>query len=354
MPNTKLTQLCGSDTLLRDRYRILRVLGRGGFGVTFLAKDMLLPSTPVCVVKQLCPKVNNPVALERAKRRFWQEAKTLSQLGSHSQIPLLLDYFTLDDEFYLVQDYIRGTTLTREVRRSGPLSEPAVKRFLREILPVLTYIHNHKVIHRDIKPPNIIRCHDDGRLVLIDFGAVKDQLAIASESNPRAASTQFIGTVGFAPPEQIALRPTFASDIYALGMTCLFMLTAKTPLEFEYHPETGEIDWQPDISISAHFAKVLERMLKITVSERYQKPEEVLRALELESHLDNLSQCMHTLPHPTLHDDSSSEAESRSQSPTYYSPTQKAASQIRSWRSRLKKREQLRSQRRLAYPTTPL
>ncbi len=363
LKDSKLAHLCGSETLLHNRYQILRILGRGGFGVTFLARDATLPSAPLCVVKQLCPKVSTPIALERAKRRFWQEAKTLSQVGNHSQIPLLLDYFTIDDEFYLVQDYVRGTTLTREVRRSGLFTETAVKQFLREILPVLQYIHNRGVIHRDIKPPNIIRCRDDGRLVLIDFGAVKDQLSISETELSKAASTQFIGTVGFAPPEQVALRPTFASDIYALGITCLYLLTGKTPLEFEYDAETGEISWQSLVSVTPHFAALLDKMIKVSLAERYQRVDEVLRALDLESHLDQLSKCMHTLPHPTLasrinasqaHVDDVPSINGRDAANGYHTPTQRAAAQIRSWRSRLQERESRRSRSPFAYPTMPM
>lgn len=227
---TQLGRLCGSKTLFRKRYRVLKTLGRGGFGVTFLARDMVLPGYPFCVIKQLCPKVNNPAALAKASERFQREAKTLSQLGSHSQIPRLLDYFQIGDDFYLVQEYIPGATLVKEVRKHGPQSEAQVRKFLVEILPVLSYIHSQQVIHRDIKPPNIIRCADDGRLVLIDFGAVKEGIVEAvDDDTQKAPSTNFVGTVGFAPPEQLALRPSYASDIYAIGVTCLFLLTGHPP-----------------------------------------------------------------------------------------------------------------------------
>lgn len=231
--NSQLRTLCRSGQLFRDRYRILKVLGRGGFGVTFLAQDVALPASPLCVIKQLSPKVRNPLSLERAKVRFRREARILSQLGSHSQIPMLLDYFTIKGEFFLVQEFVQGDTLAKEVRRSGTLGELQVKRFLQEILPVIHYIHHHRVIHRDIKPPNIIRCREHQRLVLIDFGAVRECLAGADETGYRAPTTQFVGTLGFAPPEQLALRPTFASDIYALGVTCLYLLTGHSPVEFE-------------------------------------------------------------------------------------------------------------------------
>jgi len=145
-------QLHKPGDMFRERYRIVKVLASGGFGVTYMAQDGGIPGSPLCVIKQLCPKVSNPLALERAKRRFRKEAKVLAKVGSHSQIPRLLDYFTINDGFYLVQEYIPGQVLTREVRRCGLYREQEAKQFFRDILPVLKFIHRCKIIHRDIKP----------------------------------------------------------------------------------------------------------------------------------------------------------------------------------------------------------
>jgi len=232
---TYLGQICGSQQLFHDRYEIRKLLGRGGFGVTFLARDLGLPGSPLCVIKQLCPKVQDATALQKARQRFEQEAKSLGRLGSHSQIPQLLNYFETNGDFYLIQEYVRGSTLTKEVRRSGTFSEEKVKAFLQELLPLLRYVHKNRVIHRDIKPPNLLRCEDDGRLVLIDFGAVKERIAIVDHSSIRT-STQFVGTIGFAPPEQLSLRPVYASDLYAVGVTCLYLLTGKAPIEYRQSP----------------------------------------------------------------------------------------------------------------------
>ncbi|NEQ31549.1 MAG: serine/threonine protein kinase [Leptolyngbya sp. SIO4C5] len=332
---SQLRNLCRSGQLFRDRYRILRVLGRGGFGVTFLAQDAALPGSPLCVIKQLSPKVRNPLSLERAKVRFKREARILSQLGSHSQVPMLLDYFMIKGEFFLVQEFVQGDTLAKEVRRSGILSEPKVKQFLQEILPVVRYIHHHRVIHRDIKPPNIIRCRDYQRLVLIDFGAVRECIAEADESGYRAPTTQFVGTMGFAPPEQLALRPTYASDIYALGVTCLFLLTGKSPIEFDGNAKTGELHWQKSVDIGPHFASVLAKMLKPDVRDRYQQVEEVERALQLEPYYSSLSDCLNTQPRAN----SSFEMEAVTPMDSYLTPIQKRAAAIRSWRSRRKAKE---------------
>ncbi|MGG6297845.1 protein kinase domain-containing protein [Leptolyngbya sp. AN02str] len=332
-----LNEMCRSGNLFRDRYKIMKALGRGGFGVTFLARDAQLPGNPVCVIKQLCPKVSNPTTFERACERFEREAKTLSQLGSHAQIPRLLDYFQQEGEFYLVQEYVHGCTLAKEVRQNGPASEYKVKQFLVEILPVLEFIHSQQVIHRDIKPPNIIRCQDDGRLVLIDFGAVKERIAELENTTQKGHTTQFVGTIGFAPPEQLALRPTYASDLYAIGVTCLFMLTGRPPMEFEYDPITGELCWENDVAVSDHFGKILSKLLKVSVRERYQSVGEVMRALELEPYLDNLADCMNKPRRPLVVPEPIATLEPPV--PIGRSPFSKTADQIRGWRKRLQQRQ---------------
>jgi serine/threonine-protein kinase len=330
----QLGQLSGKRQLFRNRYRILHSLGRGGFGVTFLARDCSLPGFPECVIKQLCPKVNNVAVLERACERFEREAKTLAQLGSHAQIPRLLDYFETDGEFFLVQEYIRGANLAKIVKQKGVLTEGATKQFLLEILPVLQYVHQNQVIHRDIKPLNIIRCEDDGRLVLIDFGAVKE-IAEIGDYSQQSSTTQFVGTVGFAPPEQLTLRPIYASDIYALGVTCLYMMTGRPPMEFDTDPVTGEIVWQSLLSVSDYFGKILTKMLKISPADRYQSVAQLMRALQLEPYLDNLADCMNTQPRTA-----NSEPIVEQGGDRYLSPIARKAQEIRNWRARQQARQQ--------------
>ncbi len=292
--NTELCQACGSKLLLRDRYRVLQALGQGGFGATFLAKDESLPGQPYCVIKQLRPTATAPHVMQMARELFEREAQTLGRIGNHPQVPRLLDYFEANQEFYLVQEYVSGSTLQQEVKRSGPLSEAGVKQFLSEILPVLQYIHSHQVIHRDIKPANLIRRDQDCKLVLIDFGAVKNQVnpAAASASEQTALTSYAIGTPGFAPPEQMAMRPVYASDIYALGVTCIYLLTGRSPKDLDYDPATGELMWQKYVHISDHFAGVLKKMLEVSVRHRYQTANEIFRALDLEPYLDSLANSM--------------------------------------------------------------
>ncbi|MUG99876.1 protein kinase [Scytonema sp. UIC 10036] len=286
-------QSCGSRLLMRDRYRIIKALGQGGFGATFLAEDEALPGEPSCVIKQLRPSGTAPHILQMARELFEREAVTLGRIGNHPQVPRLLDYFEDREQFYLVQEYINGLTLQQEIKRNGVYSEAAVKQFLSELLPLLQYIHERKVIHRDIKPANIIRRSQDCRLVLIDFGAVKNQVQTLTNQSEQTALTAYaIGTPGFAPPEQMAMRPVFASDIYALGVTCIYLLSGKSPKDIDYNPTTGEMQWERLVCISDHLSEVLRKMLEVSVRNRYQTAEEVLRALALEPYLDSLAQSM--------------------------------------------------------------
>lgn len=310
-------QACGARLLLRARYQVIQPLGQGGFGATFLAKDISLPGQPSCVVKQLRPSSSSPRVLEMARELFKREAKTLGKLGDHPQIPRLLDYFEVEQQFYLVQEYVKGSTLKQEVKQSGRLNESDVKNFLLEILPVVQYIHSQGVIHRDIKPANIIRRVQDNHLVLIDFGAVKDHVSqtILLDPADQSANTKFsVGTFSFAPPEQMAMRPIYASDIYALGMTCLYLLTGKSPKDLDFDGATGEIVWQPQVQLSPNFSRILDKMLKPMVGHRFQSAADVIKALKGEFEdadlLDGLATQFNgsnrTVEEPTIFNDESS------------------------------------------------
>ncbi len=270
--------LADDEGLLANRYQIFKILGRGGFAITYLARNVYLPGQPLCVIKHLVPKFTNPSLLTIAKWRFYVEARTLSHLGSHSQIPLLIDYFRKDGEMYLVQEYVPGDTLFEAIRSHTAKTEAEVQNFLVEMLHLLTYVHSCRLVHRDIKPQNIIHCSTDNRLVLIDFGAVADREG--SHQDDQRLTIKAIGTPGYAPPEQISGQPVYASDIYALGMTCIFLLTSKEPIYFAVDPRTCEIRWRSGVQISDNLADIIDKMIRISLTDRYQSTVQVLQAID--------------------------------------------------------------------------
>ena len=197
--------------ILDERYEIIKCLGQGAFGHTFIAEDTKQPSNPTCVVKQLKPKNSQPKLLAKAKQLFNCEAETLELLGEHPQIPRLLAHLEIEGEFYLVEEYIEGQTLAEELIEQNTLSEAQVISIVSELLNILTFVHQNKIIHRDIKPSNIIRRQKDGKLFLIDFGAVK-------EYDGETLWGTIIGTPGYIPSEQSLGFSGFYSDIYAVGV----------------------------------------------------------------------------------------------------------------------------------------
>ena len=335
-PNARLCKTCGSKLWLRDRYRVLGALGRGGFGATFLARDQSLPGYPSCVIKQLRPTTEVPNLLEMARDLFQREANILGKIGNHPQLPRLLDYFEIAHEFYLVQEHVSGSTLQKEVKHGGPFTESGVKQFLTEILPVVQYIHSHEIIHRDIKPANLIRRAQDKQLVMIDFGAVKDKVnpPTIDPSDQTALTAYAIGTPGYAPPEQMAMRPVYASDLYAIGVTCVFLLTGQSPKDLPYDPQTGELRWQDYAVVSSHFSKVLRKLLDISVHSRYQMAADVLRDLDMEPYLDSLSQNMAFAAAGSTTSSSCTETSVQSEEVSRVSPSSRMAEAIRARRER--------------------
>ncbi len=270
-----------SSKLLNNRYRILQVLGAGGFGKTFLAEDTHLPSRRRCVIKQLKPTTQSKALYQIVKERFQREAVILEALGTGSdQIPTLYAYFTQGEEFYLVQEWVEGETLKHAVETQGTSSEATVKQILIDLLPVLDYVHQKRLIHRDIKPENVILRRRDQRPVLIDFGAVKEAMGAVLRPQDHSASSIVIGTPEFMPPEQSAGRPVYSSDLYSLALTAVYLLTGKLPQELGTHPETAEVTWRsaaPDVS--PDFAQVLNKAMRLDCRKRYGTAQEMLEAL---------------------------------------------------------------------------
>ncbi len=262
---------------LGGRYQILKQIGQGGFGVTFLAEDTQLPGNPKCVVKQFKPIFTDLETLQQAKRFFEVEAEILQKLGKHDQIPRLLHNFDENQEFYLVQDYIEGHDLSEELLPGKKLSEAYVIKLLEDILPVLTFIHNKKVIHRDIKPSNIMRGLD-GKIFLIDFGAVKQISTHITKPQGQKNLTVPIGTEGYMPSEQASGNPDFRSDIYAVGIVAIQALTGILPKELS-KDANNEIVWRNQAEISQELTYILDRMVRYDFRQRYESADQVLQAL---------------------------------------------------------------------------
>jgi CHASE2 domain-containing sensor protein/tRNA A-37 threonylcarbamoyl transferase component Bud32 len=271
---TGLDDKLHTDRILNKRYKIKSRLGSGGFSYTYLAEDIHRPGKPVCVVKHLQPARNDEVFLQVARRLFKTEAEILDLVGEHEQIPKLMAYFEENQQFYLVQEYIEGHSLLEELTSGRRKSEDEVIDFLKDTLPILVYIHNRNVIHRDIKPSNLMRRKKDNRIILIDFGAVK-QIQPQVENH-----TVAVGTIGYAPPEQFMGHPTISSDIYALGMIAIQALTGTPAKQLERDPQTTALIWRHLAEVTEELATVLDKMVSYHHLNRYHCAEEVLLALE--------------------------------------------------------------------------
>ncbi|MBD2464190.1 CHASE2 domain-containing protein [Oscillatoria sp. FACHB-1407] len=272
-------------TLLGGRYKITAILGAGGFGQTYMAEDTERPGNPLCVVKQFKPASQDSRFLEVARRLFHTEVETLRRLGQHDRIPELYGFFEEDQEFYLAQEFIDGTPLSDEFIRNGRLSEADIIELLKDVLATLEFVHTNRVIHRDIKPANLIRRKSDGKIVLIDFGAVKEiQTQLVGESG-QSSFTVGIGTQGYTPAEQLAGKPRFCSDIYALGITAIQGLTGLQPSQLGEDPDDSELMWREHVTISPGLEFILDRMVRYHYSQRYQSAADVLTALQRMSEL---------------------------------------------------------------------
>ncbi|WP_322677753.1 MULTISPECIES: serine/threonine-protein kinase [unclassified Nostoc] len=259
---------------LRNRFEIVKHLGSGGSGDTYLALDLDLPGQPHCVVKHFHPKDSNPAVIPIAKKLFDREAEVLYQLGNdHDQIPRLFAHFDEDGDFYLVQEFIDGHSLTQEIVPGQRLNENTVLNLLKEILEVLAFVHQHDIIHRDIKPQNLMRRYSDQKIVLIDFGSIKKVGALG------AGLTIAVGTPGYMPSEQAKGKPKLCSDIYAVGMIGIQALTGLIPEQLQEDPNTGEVLWRDQAQVSDALANILDTMVRDRYNQRYQSATEALEAL---------------------------------------------------------------------------
>ena len=272
--------------IVGENYEIISKLTKGGFSQTYTARDKSNPGNNSCVVKEInIPKSQNPQLLEDVQKRFKREAQSLQLLGNHPQIPELFAYLQEKGKFYLIQEYIEGEDLKQELSREKQLNEKQVIELLREILEVLKFVHDRGVIHRDVKPSNLIRRQQDGKIVLIDFGAVKEINSCSGNTLGEVSKTRIIGTENYMPPETQAGKPKFSSDIYAVGIIGIQAITGLHPKNFPTDPRTGELIWRFAthdklmLSVNLELETLINKMVRYHFKDRYQSVDEVLAAL---------------------------------------------------------------------------
>lgn len=304
--------------LLEGQYKLIQSIGNGGAGHTFIAKDINNPSLPQCVVRHFKPASTKPEFIDGVRQFFGKQVEKLERLGKHDQIPQLLSSFEKDNQFFIVQEFIEGQSLNDEIKATLPqhqsqhqhhltadghkleegnakpenvdnlqrdkcFSETEVIKILLDVLNILEFVHAEGVIHYDIQPSNLIRRKKDQKIMLINLGALQEmqdnsaQLKVDEKGEPYFTIT--IGTPGYTPSEQCAGRPTYSSDIYALGMVAIKALTGYDPIDLSNNPETGELIWKDKAQVSSGLVKVLTRMVRYHYTQRYQSAREVIHDL---------------------------------------------------------------------------
>ena len=277
--NAQVCLTCNTKLLLKQRYRSIKVIGQGSFGRTLLTLDESKSDKFFCVIKQFLPQPQASNNIQKAAELFEQEAARLDKLGRHNQIPELLNYLIQDEHQYLVQEYIDGSNLAQVLQEIGKFNEQQIWELLNSLLPVLEYIHTQDVIHRDIKPQNII-CDENGKVFLVDFGAVAD-----TYHNTMTAGSTVVGTFGYMAPEQFRGKALPATDLYGLGTTLLYLLTQKHPADL---PQKHlKIDFRSQIKVSRNFVNWLDKILEPDAEQRFPHAKLALAALQGKESVDS-------------------------------------------------------------------
>lgn len=268
-------------TVLQNRYRLLNVLGQGGFGRTYLAED-LGRFNERCALKEFIPVQTGAYALDKAKELFQREANILYQI-QHPQVPQFRATFEENQRLFLVQDYVDGKTyraLLNERKAKGQVfSEGEILRLIQQLLPVLAHIHSKGIIHRDISPDNIMLRQQDNLPVLIDFGVVKEIVTRVQAPDTVTQATT-VGKLGYAPSEQMQTGRAYPnSDLYALAVSAVVLLTGREPSEL-YDDVNLNWYWQRYASVNPGFAQILNKMMSYRPGDRYQSAAEVSQALQ--------------------------------------------------------------------------
>jgi serine/threonine protein kinase/Tol biopolymer transport system component len=257
--------------ILHERYRIESILGQGGMGAVYLARDLNLD-------QQVAVKVNRDPS-EQASRQFIKEAQLLAALH-HTSLPRVIDYFVTDMNQILVMDYIPGDDLSSLIKNEGAQPLDKVLGWVDQLGAALTYMHSQRpqVVHRDIKPGNV-KLTPAGEAVLVDFGIAK-----AGDANQATATGATGYTPGFAPPEQISRSRTGPySDQYSLAATIYQTLSGRSP-EDGIQRGLGKEQLTPIRKlmplIPDHVESALNRALSLRPEERFKDIDEFIQSMK--------------------------------------------------------------------------
>ncbi|MEM9805197.1 MAG: D-alanyl-D-alanine carboxypeptidase family protein [Cyanobacteria bacterium P01_D01_bin.56] len=256
---------------LANRFEILNILEQGNYGITYRAIDHHSPRHPDCVVQELSH--TSP----RVVKRLRHEAQALEAIGTHSHIPTLIASFDEGNQFYIVQKLIDGHDLRQEIRAGKRLDESYVVKLLLDVLHVLAFVHDHRIIHRNIHPGNLIRQRSNGDIVLINFGGIKE-LSQADDQG-RISNTVNVGTAGYIAPEQARGKPCYGSDLYAVGMVAIAALTTMHPKYLAINPLTKQIQWS-DKTISPALERFIKQLIEPNPKKRFLTARDALKELQ--------------------------------------------------------------------------
>jgi serine/threonine protein kinase len=268
--------------VLKGRYAVRSTIGQGGMGRTYLAQD-LERFNETCVLKEFIPPQDSQEVTEKAKELFRREASVLYQIR-HPQVPEFRATFESEGRLLLVQDYVEGKNyrnlLLDRLKVGQTFSENEIFALMQQLLPVLSYLHGHNIIHRDISPENLMLRSQDNLPVLIDFGVVQETTAKLNSQMGIPAST-VAGKAGYAPPEQLQSGNAYAnSDLYALAVTSIVLLTGREPSEL-FDSINLAWNWQQFANVNPAFARVINQMLSYKPTNRYRSADEVSQAMQV-------------------------------------------------------------------------
>ncbi len=268
------------QSLLHGRYKAIEVLISTGWEKVYIGEDLYRGGFPKRIIQEIQPISNDPEFIQAVKHLFNREAQILKTLGEEDRIPQLIDYLEVEGMLYLVQDFIVGETLTKELYHDCPWSQERVIKLLEEVLSIIEFVHSHGILHGNIQPDKLIRRESDGKLMLAGLSVLNQMRTEIIAFQGQIRAKVWAGRLGYIPLEQMRgiLRP--GSDIYALGAIAIRALTGFNPLQLEENPETGELVWQHLATVTEDFAAIITQMVRYHFRDRYHSATDILADLK--------------------------------------------------------------------------